>query len=216
MAKGAVKEKPAKAPKAKAPKTGTQAAVSASEVLPAIKGADLMKVPQLIDRAEWSPTALLVKGDLSFDEWSAIGAWLEAVESGVQWWVGDWLNYGEARFDEKYAQAVDATGWSLSTLEVYAWVCRKIAPAQRRADLSFSHHKEVADLKPEEQSEWLAKALEGEDGDAWSTDRLRRELKARTDGAAKSLWVLVQATDDADADALIAKLTSEGRTAKRK
>lgn len=173
--------------------------------------------PPLMDRAAWDPVSLRITGEVSFDEWSAIGAWLEAVQGGLQWWTGDWMNYGEAAFDEKYAQAIDATGWSISTLEVYSWVCRKIAPAQRRPDLSFSHHKEVADLKPAEQETWLAKAITGEDGEAWSSDRLRRELKkAKAAGSSIGVWVVVSASDDADAEKLISQLTSEGRTAKRK
>lgn len=184
--------------------------------VPESTGEALAVRPPMMDRALWERSALIVKGDMTFEEWNAIGAWLEAVQTGVQWWVGDWMNYGEGQFGEKYAQAIDATGWSISTLEVYAWVCKKIAPAQRRADLSFSHHKEVADLAPGDQVAWLDKAISGEDGDAWSSDRLRRELKAKKLGSPAGLWVLVEAKDEADAEKLIAQMSREGRSAKRK
>jgi hypothetical protein len=28
------------------------------------------------------------------------------------WWIGDWLNYGERRYGEKYAQGTDSEGAS--------------------------------------------------------------------------------------------------------
>jgi hypothetical protein len=39
-----------------------------------------------------------------------------------------------------------------------AYVAGRFAPERRRAELSFSHHAEVAALAPDEQEEWLDRA----------------------------------------------------------
>lgn len=75
-----------------------------------------------------------------------------------QWWVGDWLNYGERAYGEKYAQAMDVTGLEYDTLSSYRWVAAEIEPCLRKQKLSWSHHKEVAALEPAEQAEWLDRA----------------------------------------------------------
>lgn len=38
------------------------------------------------------------------------------IEGAVQWWVGDWLNFGERKYGEKYAQGMDATGYAYQTV----------------------------------------------------------------------------------------------------
>ena len=58
-------------------------------------------------------TALVVRGEPSFDEWESVGAFLHQVDGAVQWWIGDWLNYGEKAYGEKYSQALDVAGREL-------------------------------------------------------------------------------------------------------
>lgn len=123
-------------------------------------------------------TGLTVTTELDFDDWQRLGATLHRIEQSVQWWVGDWLNYGAAAYGEKYAQAVDVTGTAFSTLQNYAWVSKQIEPSRRRPALSWSHHREVAGLDPTGQDRWLAAA----ETEGWSKGQLERELRLTPDG----------------------------------
>ena len=118
-----------------------------------------------------SATHIVLRPDLSFAEWEDALRWLGTVARGVQFWVGDALNYGEHAFGEKYAQAIDVTGLSVQTLMNWAWVAANVAPVRRSAELSWSHHLAVAALEPGSQSELLGNARAG----GWSS----RELKAQ-------------------------------------
>jgi len=157
------------------------------------------------------PTGLRVKAArMPFDEWTALGMWLKLTVTALQWWVGDWLTFGEREYGEAHAQALDAIGWDPATVLQYAWVCRQVAPDERRDDLTFFHHREVAALDPAGQRAWLARAAEG----GWSVERLRRELKQTTRPGVVRFWVLVECRDAADQEAVLARFLGEGRAAK--
>lgn len=122
---------------------------------------------------EFTPTQLILPSDLSYDHWERIGRQLQLAGMAIQWWIGDWLVYGEHKWREKYAQAVLVTGRSEQTLMNYAFVARAISPSRRREQVDFSTHAEVAGLSEAEQERLLDKAAkEG------STKRqLRREAE---------------------------------------
>ena len=69
-------------------------------------------------------------------------------EGAVQWWVGDWINYGEKQYGEAYAQAIEVTGKEYQALADTAWVAGKVEFSLRNENLSFAHHREVASLGP--------------------------------------------------------------------
>lgn len=79
-------------------------------------------------------------------------------ETFARWWVGDWLNYGEQRWGEMYAQAEVTTGWDYQRLRDAKWVANGVHLSVRKDNLSWSHHKEVAHLEPQEQAAWLNRA----------------------------------------------------------
>ena len=133
-------------------------------------GLNLARIEQ---RARLTPAGMELPSDLSFEEWEDVGRGLRAIEGAVQWWIGDWLNYGERKYGEKYAQAVEATGYAYDTLRVMAYVAGKVETDRRRSVLSFSHHAEVAGLEPPEQDALLTAAESGE----WSKNELRRAVK---------------------------------------
>ena len=110
---------------------------------------------------------------MDFDEWAKEGRRLRAVHNGVLWAVGDWLNWGEAKWGERYTQAVEATGYAQSFLQNVKWVAAKFTPDQRRNGLSFSHHSEVASLEPETAQAFLTVA----EHDGMSTADLRSRVK---------------------------------------
>lgn len=109
-------------------------------------------------RARLSETSLELPPDYSFEEWEQLGVALGRMERSVQWWVGDWIRFGESRFGEKYAQAMDATGKEYGTLATTVWVAEHIDTSRRRENLSWGHHREVAALEPAEQDRWLDEA----------------------------------------------------------
>lgn len=78
--------------------------------------------------------------------------------AAVQWWIGDWLNYGERRYGEVYAQALDATGLDYQTLRDVKWVCSTYPVSRRHDNLSFKHHREAAALPPAQADALLARA----------------------------------------------------------
>lgn len=159
--------------------------------------------------AEFTDTGLVFSGRLTLDQLERIGRFCARTERALQWWIGDWFNAGEEMHGELFAQVLDAAALDPKTVEQYAWVCRCVAPERRRADLSFSHHREVAAMLPDEQTTWLTRAADAGIGHA----RLRREISHATK-ADPQLWVLASATDPADAEKLADRLQMEGRSTK--
>ena len=92
----------------------------------------------------------------TFLQWQADGERLLRLDKRLPWLIGDWINYGEARWGERYAQAMDATSYSYSRLSTFSSVCRAIEYARRHPKVSFGHHEVVAPLVPAQQDEWLA------------------------------------------------------------
>lgn len=103
-----------------------------------------------LGRVAWVPEA-----DLEFPDWVAVGRRLGAVGRGCQWWIGDWIRYGKAKFGERYAQASRVTGYDTQTLMNMVYVSSRFEISRRREVLSWSHHETVAALEPEEQDRWL-------------------------------------------------------------
>lgn len=103
----------------------------------------------------FTPTRLILDLDLSYEQWEQVGVTLTLIRDGIEWWLGDWLRYGEQRWGEKYAAAQLETGKAYGTLANYKYVADRIEPSRRRENLSFSHHQTVASLPPKEQDAWL-------------------------------------------------------------
>jgi len=105
-----------------------------------------------------SASGLEFQGNLTWDEWIKVGRSLSGYLRSVHWWIGDWLNYGERRYGERYSQALSETGFSYDTLAQDKWVASRFPPEARRPVLSFSHHREVAKLPEPERHAWLEAA----------------------------------------------------------
>lgn len=99
-------------------------------------------------------------GEPSFEEWLQCGEFINRAKGSVHFWIGDWLNYGEQKWGEKYLQAVKETDYDYGTLRNDKWVASKVELSRRRDNLTFSHHAEVADLEPDEQDRLLDYAEE--------------------------------------------------------
>lgn len=109
-------------------------------------------------QCEISQTGLNISDDLSYAEWEAVGFELAKAGRSMQWWVGDWVNYGGKRYGETYKAAIEATGMSLGAVQNMASVCRGFEASRRREVLSFKHHVEVCSLPTDKQEEILDRA----------------------------------------------------------
>jgi hypothetical protein len=124
---------------------------------------------------DWLPTGLAMADGLPFVEWQKMGATLATMELGVNWWIGDWLNYGERQYGEKYTQAITETGRRAQTLMNLAWVASRVEISRRREIVSWSVHAEVAKLDPAEQDRILDQA----EAHGWSVRETREAVQSR-------------------------------------
>jgi hypothetical protein len=111
--------------------------------------------------------------DLEHPAWVEVGRRLGAMSRVSNWWVGDWLQYGAAKWGEKYVEAAHITGYDVKTLRNIAYVAKRFDLSRRRDKLTWSHHAEVAVLEPREQDKWLDRAIV----DQLSVSDLRVELR---------------------------------------
>ena len=122
---------------------------------------------------EITATSLRLPAGMAYADWQDVGKVLQHMERSIQWWIGDWLNYGERTYGETYAQAVEATGMKTQTLMNYASVASRVHLGTRVGSLSWSHHREVAALPPEDQDRWLSQA----EREGWPLAELRRRMR---------------------------------------
>lgn len=107
------------------------------------------------------------------ETWETIGRSLDMIANAWQWWVGDWINWGEALYGDeasdaaepttadRYQSAQRITGLEPQTLMNISSICRNVAKSRRRTPpLGFWIHQEVAKLEPEQQTEWLEEAIQ--------------------------------------------------------
>jgi N6-adenosine-specific RNA methylase IME4 len=125
---------------------------------------------------ELTSTGLILRNGLPYEQWEAIGIALQRLEQSIQFALGDWLNYGDVTYGEKYAQAIEQTEYSYSALTEYAWVSKHVQICSREQNLTFSHHKAVAPCEPEEQVFILNWAAEN-NASVSATRQKVRELK---------------------------------------
>lgn len=122
-----------------------------------------------------APTAWVAPEGLDRAGWVTAGARLGGLSRTSNWWIGDWIRYGTAKWGEKYAAAAKITGYDRHSLENMAYVASRFDDISlRRENLSWSHHLLVAALEPDEQACWLDMATERR----MSVNDLRIELRA--------------------------------------
>lgn len=107
-----------------------------------------------------TPTGIQFNEELSFEEWDDLGQKLAPIAKSIGFIIGDWINYGEKRWGDRYEEALERTGMAYQTLRNYAYVARKVHLSCRQDKLGFEHHAVVAKLKtPDEQEHWLGMAV---------------------------------------------------------
>lgn len=120
-----------------------------------------------------TPTGIQFNDELSFEEWDALGTRLGEVGKSIGFIIGDWINYGEGRYGEKYEESLARTGLAYTTLAHYSYVARKIQFCLRKQNLDYSLHATVAKLKTDEEKQhWLDMAEKHD----LSVRRLRKSI----------------------------------------
>jgi hypothetical protein len=162
-----------------------------------------------------SVNGLVVDGAPTIQEALAAGTVLLVAERASQFAIGDFVNYVEDRYGEQGSQIIDEeSGWSLKTVQVYAWLAKRVTPDVRRMDkLGIRHHMLVAALSPGKQREWLNRAADALEG-PWTVARLAKALKENGDSEPTAWWVLVATAGAEDQAALMAALEGQGRNVK--
>jgi len=159
-------------------------------------------------------TGVLITQEPTYDEWNAAAAWAQNVEKASPFWIGDLLQWGEAKFGEKYSQALAATGCTIGHLMNIACVAKQIPPERRHPDLTFTHHQEVLGLPEVQQTEMLDKA----EVENWSVKELRHQIKvakAVESGQTLELGVWVLCDNLEDQQQVFEQFTAAGRAAKK-
>jgi hypothetical protein len=114
-----------------------------------------MGLPIKLEGCKLTPTGLQIATD-SFATWNYIGESLIALHCGLTWWIGDWYNFGEGKWQQgALLKAAALVNINYSTLANACYLCRAVEYPVRRADLRIAHHEEVAHLSSQEQRQWL-------------------------------------------------------------
>ena len=125
-------------------------------------------------RFTMTPTALHIPEDATEIEWEEVGRWLLGVQGSVNWWLYDWLAFGDQhQWGETYQRVAADYQYEVETLWSYASVARSIQPLIRNQGLSFSHHRLIATYEPNEQKHWLDEAAKNR----WKLWQLRAALR---------------------------------------
>lgn len=121
-----------------------------------------------------TPRTMNLPADIDYDRYESLGAFLGEFKSRVNFYLGDWLIFGEGTFAERWSQACEATGLAEQTLLRIMAVCRNVPAARRRDALSFSVHAAVQSQDVRSQNLWLKRAEQH----GWGYAELRKAMQA--------------------------------------
>ena len=118
----------------------------------------------------------------SFEQWEAVGHFLQRAEGSILFWVGDWILHGESRDDwgDRYEDAIARFGLEYQTIANIKSVAQRIDISRRRENLTWTHHAEVAYLDPDEADAILDEAEPDQPGDP--PKLTTREVRKRAKG----------------------------------
>ena len=110
------------------------------------------------NNVEVTPVGLEFSNGITYDEWEGLGKQLRLIDGAVQWWIGDWLRFGEGKYGEMYTQALEETDYKERTLSNAKFVADRFEITRRRVNCSWHHHADVAKFDDDEQDKLLDKA----------------------------------------------------------
>jgi hypothetical protein len=126
---------------------------------------NLPEFPGTITKVGWIPP----EQDMPIDDWLFHTTGLLQLRRSIHFILGDWINYGKAKYGEKYSQALEWYDYAYGTLRNDCYVGRQIPIEYRREGLSWSHHYLVAKYELEvavrvmdkaEERDWTSKQMD--------------------------------------------------------
>lgn len=108
---------------------------------------------------ETTEVSWVAPAEMTYEQWTGVGSTFQQISRSINWWIGDWLNAGEARWGEMAMQAVEETGRGVDSLLKCKAVAMRFNVEARLDALSWSHHRAVAYLDGTERDEWLGAAI---------------------------------------------------------
>jgi N6-adenosine-specific RNA methylase IME4 len=143
----------------------------------------------VLSAAQFTPTGWTPTKDLSYDEWYEVGFKIAKVGAAVNWWIGDWIRYGEHEYGEKYAQALELFDgqYEEQTLRLMTSIANRVSLLNRFNKLSWTHHIEIAKLEPDEQAALL--------GAAEQHSMSVRELREAVRDYKRNVWLTDKGAD---------------------
>ena len=84
-----------------------------------------------------------------------LGAYLQPMGSAIQWWYADWYRYLEGKEADRALEMGVKLGYTPGAIKKWSWVAEVFPPERRRANLSYTHHRQVAALSEKEQDRLL-------------------------------------------------------------
>lgn len=110
---------------------------------------------------DWDLSAIGLKihdPDLPYERFAELCWTLGKMHEAVRFAIGDAILQGEALYGQIVYQAVEEMQLSEEARREYVRVASRVPRSRRRKDLSWSHHRAVAALEPEEQEKKLKQA----------------------------------------------------------
>jgi hypothetical protein len=140
---------------------------------------------------------------LTFDQWADVGRKIGRASTAFQLAVGDWLVYGQERFEGKPAlpgmerkagrvgtdivdYACELTRLDRQTLANYAWTSRKVPCSVRTEQLTYRHFEILAKLPEPEQEQWVELATEH--GERVPTRQLAKSIELARDKGERRIY----------------------------
>ncbi len=136
----------------------------------------MTELPVTLPHCEIDKTSARFDSELQYDAWANIGSQLALINGCCNWWIGDWLLFGVKQYGDRTKVAIQNSGilgYQPETLSQSMWVASSVEVRTRVQTLSWSHHREVADLGIKDQGKWLRTASENK----WSVSELRKEIR---------------------------------------
>lgn len=152
------------------------------------------------DGIEITAKGLVLNSDMDVENWLDLGYTLAGLRRAFTWCIGDWLNYGEFRYGEMYAQGEAVTGLNPDYLRNLKWVASRIPLSLRRDNRGLSWHEPVAKLETDEEKEfWLELA----DKNDWTRDELRQRINGSKQLPASPQTSLISRLSDFEVRTLV-------------
>ena len=147
--------------------------------------------------------ALALPETTSFPDWLSTGRALANSKRNIDWLIGDWLNFGKARFPEQIEMAIAELGEDRRRLKRIETTVAAFPPHKRDATLSFDHHAHVADMPQQEALPLLKHAAQ----EKMTARALRIEAMLRK----VEIGQILPREDDAEDECLLAMVRAWNR-----